>query len=191
MFKKVLRFKGQRTVALWVVILLALPFILFFHWGAGQSGPGPGGPAGVIFGRPISWERYNRTSQALRRELESQLGANAVPDDVEAVLRQQTWDRLILQEEARRRVTVTDEELARAIHSQPAFQQAGRFDAALYFRFVRALGLSPRLFEEQVRDDLRVQKLLEQVKPEDRASWMASLRQRAGLTSYVEDTPRE
>jgi len=191
MFKKVLRFKGQRTVALWVVILLALPFILFFHWGAGQSGPGPGGTAGVIFGRPISWERYNRTSQALRRELESQLGANAVPDDVEAVLRQQTWDRLILQEEARRRVTVTDEELARAIHSQPAFQQAGRFDAALYFRFVRALGLSPRLFEEQVRDDLRVQKLLEQVKPEDRASWMASLRQRAGLTSYVEDTPRE
>lgn len=191
MFKKVLRSKGRRTVALWVVILLALPFILFFHWGAGQSGPGPGGTAGVIFGRPIPWERYDQTSRAIRRELASQLGDDAVPDAVEAVLRQQTWDRLILQEEARRRVTVTDEELARAIHSQPAFQQAGRFDSALYFRFVRALGLSPRLFEEHVRDDLRVQTLLEQVKPEDRESWMASLRQRAGLKSYVEDTPRE
>jgi peptidyl-prolyl cis-trans isomerase D len=190
MFKKVLRFKGRRTVALWVVILLALPFILFFHWGAGQSGPGPGGTAGVIFGRPIPWERYDQISRAIRRELESQLGDDADADAVEAVLRQQTWDRLILQEEARRRVTVTDEELARAIQSQPAFQQAGRFDSALYFRFVRAMGLSPRLFEEQVRDDLRIQKLLEQVKADDRESWMAALRRRARLKSYVEETPR-
>lgn len=168
MFKKVLRLKSHRTVALWIVVLLALPFLLFFHWGAGQSGSGPGGTAGVIFGRPVPWERYDQAYRAIRRTLESQFAGNPVPDAFEPILRQQTWDRLILQEEARRRVAVTDEELARDIQSQPTFQQAGRFDSALYFRFVRAMGFSPQLFEEHLRDDLRVQKLLEQAKAEAR-----------------------
>ena len=191
MFKKVLRLIGRRTVALWIVIILALPFILFFHWGGGNAGPGPGGTAGVIFGRPIPWERYDQTYRAIRRGLESQFADNPVPDAFEPILRQQTWDRLILQEEARRRMSVTDEELARSIQTQPTFQQAGRFDPALYLRFVRAMGVTPQLFEERLRDDMRVEKLLEQVKAEDQAQWMESLRQRARLKSYVEDTPRE
>ncbi|MBI3087933.1 MAG: SurA N-terminal domain-containing protein [Candidatus Omnitrophica bacterium] len=165
MFKRLLKIRGRRAIALWIVLLLALPLILFFHWGmGGGNGPGPGGTAGVVFGRAIPWDSYQQEYQVIRRGLESQLGS--VPEAFEPFLQQQTWDRIILREEARRRMRATDQEVARYLRAQPTFQQDGQFVPGLYYRFVRGIGSTPRAFEERIRDDLRIQALVESVEAE-------------------------
>ncbi len=164
MFKRVLRLKRRQTIVLWtLIIIFVLPFILFFHMGVGgRSSQGPGGSAGVIFGRRIPWDVFQAQSQLIRGTLKARWGQ--VPESFEPWLRQQTWDRLILREEARRRTKVTDEEVAWYIQRQPMFQRNGRFDATLYYQLVQALGMNPQLFEEFLRDELRIQKLLDAVK---------------------------
>lgn len=166
MFKQVLKLKKRRTAVLWLlVIVLVLPMILFFQGGfRSMSQPGPGGTAGVLFGREVPWETFEQERQALRRSIAAQFGD--MPEALEPLVRQQAWDRLMLEAEARRRIRVTDHEVARALQDHPTFQQDGRFVPELYFNFVRGLGLTPQLFEERVRNDLQVQRLLERVRGE-------------------------
>lgn len=166
MFKRVIKLKKRQVAVLWLlVVVLVLPLILFFHIGLrGSSRPGPGGAAGELFGHAVPWEAFEQEYRMTRRAAAQQFGR--LPDGVEGFLRQQTWERLMLQEEARRRIRITDEELARHLQSQPTFQQAGRFVPEVYFHFIRGLGLSAPEFEDRVRDDLRIQRLLERVRGE-------------------------
>jgi peptidyl-prolyl cis-trans isomerase D len=57
-------------------------------------------------------------------------------------------------------VIVSDDELAKAIASNRAFMQDGKFSKKIYQIYLRNIGLKPKAFENIVRDDLRVKKLL-------------------------------
>jgi len=164
MFKRILRSKTLQARARWILaILLVPPFIFFFHmWVGGRSVPGPGGTAGVVFGRQVPWETFQQEYWLIRQSLEAQ-AQGTIPEGAEPALRQQTWDRLILREEARRQVRVSNEELAQFIQRQPTFQKDGRFVPELYYQFVRGLGFTTQAYEARIRDDLRIQKLLESV----------------------------
>ncbi|NPA83282.1 MAG: hypothetical protein GXO38_02225 [Epsilonproteobacteria bacterium] len=60
---------------------------------------------------------------------------------------------------------VTDEEVAREIASMPLFaNKQGRFDKELYVRILANNHLKPKDFEEQVRRDLLIRKLLQALK---------------------------
>ena len=164
MFKRILRSQHAKRVTQWTLFILVVPStvaFLFVNWG-NRSGAGPGGTAGELFGRPVPWERFQNEYHLARRNLQAQL--NASPDSLEPMLRQQTWDRLMLAEEAQRRVRVTDADVARHIQSQAFFQDHGQFLPQRYYQFVRSVGFTPQAFEERVRDDVRIERLVESVK---------------------------
>jgi len=164
MFKRLLHSKTlRRRTQLILALVMVPPFIFFFHlWVGGGSAPGPGGMAGKVFGRSVPWEVFHAEYQLVSQYLSEQLG-QAPPEAFEPFLRQQAWDRLIIREEARRTIRITDEELARFLQAQQTFQQDGRFVPELYDRYVRGLGISVEAFEERMRDDLRVQRLVDSV----------------------------
>ncbi len=163
MFKRILRSKTIQNRTRWILaIVMVPPFAFFFHlWTGNRATPGPGGSAGVLFGRQVPWETFQEEYLWLRRNASAQAGT--IPKGLETYFRQQAWDRLMLKEEARRRVTVSDDELARYLRERPTFQRDGRFAPDFYFRFVRSLGLTPQTFEARLRDDLGVEKLLERI----------------------------
>lgn len=165
MFRQLLRLKKRQVMVLWLlVIVFVLPFILFFHAGSLSPSYGPGGAAGEIFGRKVPWEVFQEELRLATQQLRAAFGE--LPDGFEEVLRQQTWDWLILKEEAQRTQRVSDEDVAAALRRQPQFQQDGQFVPELYFQYVQAVGSSPQAFEAHLRDDLRIRKLIEQVSAE-------------------------
>src|SRR3989338_8462666 len=101
MFTRLRRAKRRQTLVLWLLILVfALPLLVFFHVGISTPGGGEASFAGTLFGRRIPMEDFWFEHQQQRRTWEEQLGQ--VPEALEPWLRQQTWDRLILQAYARR-----------------------------------------------------------------------------------------
>lgn len=166
MFTRILKSKTMQSRVRWILaIVMVPPFAFFFHLWAGGGGPaGPGGSAGTLFGRPVPWDTYQEEYIWLRRNAAAQFGT--IPEGLEPYVRRQAWDRLMLKAEARKRVKVSDQELADHVQEQPAFQEDGRFSRELYFQWIRGLGLSPAAFEERLRDDLRIDTLLEQIKGE-------------------------
>ena len=154
----------RRRVSWMIAAVLILPFLFFFH--ATGQGParGPGGTAGTLFGKPVSWEAYHAQQQWVRRQLESQF-KGIPPEMLRSILDRQTWDRLMLLDEARRRMLrVDDAAVAAFIQRAPAFQEAGRFKPERYYQYVRLLGQSPKAFEGLLGDDLLIEELMNAVK---------------------------
>jgi len=169
MFRRLTKAKHHRTLILWLLIaVFVVPLLFFFHGGFGSVGR-ESSVAGTIYGRPVSWQVFQDESHLIRRSMEQQLGGQ-LAEVFEPYVQQQTWDRLLLKAEARRHIKISDRELADFIQHEPTFQQHGRFDRALYARFVQASGTSPRLFEERIREDLQVARLLEAIKAQVRLS---------------------
>ncbi len=164
MFKKLIVSKRLRRRVSWVSpAILILPFIIFFHASSQAPSRGPGGSAGVIFGKHIPWETFQEVYQVAERRVESQLGE--IPDALKPLLVQSTWDWLMLLEEARRRhLGVTDAQLLAAIQREVAFQDHGRFNRELYGRLLARNGLTPQRYERHLREQLMVESLIDSVK---------------------------
>ncbi|MBI3321408.1 MAG: peptidyl-prolyl cis-trans isomerase [Candidatus Omnitrophica bacterium] len=166
MFKRLMRSPAVRRRTSWVIaFVLLVPFILFFHASGRVPVKGPGGTAGIIFGKRIPWETFQEHRLWIRHRLEAQLG-NRVPENLlGALLTSAAWDRLILLEEAsRRRFRVDDRELASFIQGMAEFQEDGRFLPDRYHRILLAVGMNPQSFEERLRDDLRIQQLVTSIR---------------------------
>ncbi|MBI2884978.1 MAG: SurA N-terminal domain-containing protein [Candidatus Omnitrophica bacterium] len=159
MFKKLLHSKSVQRRAAWIlIIMLVPPFILFFNTWMGGTALTGGETAGVVFGRHVPLSEFQEEYARLRQRLEDEVGP--VPEVLEPWLRDQTWDRLILQAEAKRREKVSDQELAEFIRNQPAFQRDGRFMPEIYHQFIASRGMTPARFETRLRNELRITKLV-------------------------------
>lgn len=165
MFRRILKEKRIRSHTRWfllfLVAVLIVPLVLFFHSTAAPSRRGPGGIAGELFGRRIPWETFEQEYRLMEQDLASRFGGS-LPEGFEPFVRRQTWDRLIVREAAaRRRIRISDEALAAHIRSLPIFQEQGVFSPQRYDAIVRRMGASPRDVEERLREELRVQRMLE------------------------------
>lgn len=160
MFKKLIAsHQMRRRVSLIIAAVLVLPFILFFHATGQTPTSGPGGSAGILFGKRIPWETFQSQRLWLQRQWEHQFGD--LPQAMEAMLTSSTWDRLILLEEAKRQgLRVDDAELASTIEQISAFQDQGRFQPDRYRRYLQIMNTDPRTFESLLRNDLLVEKLV-------------------------------
>jgi|GEM_PF-2775696 len=188
MFKRLLASKHVQQRIRWIMGLLAatliIPLVIFFHATGRNAGAGPGGSAGEIFGHQVPWEEFQAEYQTLSRYLQEQLGKSVSLDMFEPMLREQTWDRLLLREDARRHIRIPDDELARFIRQQSTFQRNGVFSQDLYYRFVQATNQNPQQFETRVRDDLRLERLLESLKSQ------VSVRDEDTRASYAKEYER-
>ncbi len=185
----VLRSNAKSTFTWLIVIGIVVVFAINFGPGSLSKG-GCGGAAPPYAARvngqviPASdWERqYTQLYQLFRqqagdgftRELAVQLG-------LPAQAMEQIVDReLVVQDAKRRGVVVTRQELTRAVHAIPSFQENGQFSYPLYEESARAIAGSPAKFEAGMKDDLLYQKMMTAVREtvkipegEVRSAWEA------------------
>lgn len=152
-----LKFLRKRTKAIvWVVVLA------FTAWGgyavSTQFVDANRSP-GRIFGKEVSFRNYLLAHQAVQIFFPSPDPAHPPSaDEIEA----RTWQFLILQREAKRRkIQVTDEEVRNEISRILGVKTGQNLDPEQYLRWIRStFREEPREFEDQVREQLRIQKLL-------------------------------
>ena len=124
-----------------------------------------GESAGILFGRPVSPADYMKSLQAVTHQAILTHGdrfrQQVSLDDLDT----QAWERLTFVEEAQRKgLRVTDQEVIQEIQDLPLFRSNdGRFDERGYQAVMQyTLGTTPRIFEEEMRENLAIQKMIQQ-----------------------------
>ncbi len=122
--------------------------------------------AGRIFGQEVSFDEFSRAHLAWETQVKLQYGDKAREamktyfDPIQA-----TWDRLIvLHETKQRNFKVSDDDIVNAITHMPFLEKGNRFDPQAYELFIKySLGVTPRAFEEQLRENLAMARLFQDI----------------------------
>ncbi len=162
---KILR---NKKTAKKVWILLAIIIIpAFTLWGFGSSSRDRemNKPAGKIFGKNVSNQDFQNALSAAKTAAIMRFGDEFPKVEKYLNLESQAWERLIMLEEARRRkISIDDREVIITIQKAPYFQKNSAFDNKTYVEILRyVFRLQPRAFEEQMRQNLILAKLYQQV----------------------------
>ena len=153
-----IRDRTQSWIA-WVVVgMIIVPFAL---WGIHEyAGDTDRGTAAVVNGADISLMQYEQMSRDQLQQLRASMsGKNADLSKFEAkikenVLNQLIQHELLFQTAAHLKMTVSNEVLSRYIQSISAFHDQGKFSSARYEQLLKAQGMNPTRFEEELRRDL-------------------------------------
>jgi hypothetical protein len=151
-------FRSNTKIIIWItVIALALLF------GAGSivdlvSGKKSGRFAGEAFGKTVSFQEYNQFYRATQLFMPAEK-----PLEDPELLRQYTWQNIIYSREAKHNnIKVTDEEVRDNISNILKKQGLVSPTQEQYkIWLTRSLRMSPRDFEEGLREFMRIQKLLQ------------------------------
>ncbi len=150
-------FRKNTKFIIWItVVALALLF------GAGSIADLVGGKksgrfAGEAFGKSVTFQEYNQFYRATQLFMPSEK-----PVEDPELLRNYTWQNIIYAREAQRKdIKITDEEVRGEI-AKILKQQGLTNPTAEQYKIwlTRSLHISPREFEEGLREFLRIQKLL-------------------------------
>ena len=161
---KILRRKGVMRKLLW---LLAVVIILAFGF-FGQAYLLNRAPkvhyAGRVFGRTVPFDEFQKHFQQIHIQAAMQYGRNLYKVLPHLNLEDQTWDRILaLQAADQRNIHISDQQVIESIRTNPFFQKDGRFDNDIYKNILYAFRITPRQFEEGLRESLKIAKLYEQV----------------------------
>lgn len=139
--------------------------IAFVVWGAGSMATSRKNYAGIIFGKKISIPEYNRSYNAVLNRAKMLYADNLPKLKKFLNLNAQAWDRLILKCEAKRRlIRASNKEVIERVASFALYQRNGLFDKKLYRYIVEnVFQTTPREFEESVRDDIIIEKLIDSI----------------------------
>ena len=160
---------SQGWLAKSLLALITIPFALFgvdYYFRSGGASDAIANVDGVA----ITQVRFNEAMRGRLDELRNMLGQNApdiaqlnTPQLRNAVL-QRLVDQTVLQSRARGiGLAVPDKLVAERIGAIDAFREKGVFSQARYEQILRAQGLSPARFEQDVRDELALQAFQESV----------------------------
>jgi hypothetical protein len=158
--------KMMRTNAKYFYILFVVVILSFIFWGIGPKYGGEEGDAVAEVG-PYKittqeyWRAYNNTFKFYR-----ELYKDKFDEDMqkklnlkENVLNAMVDNRLLLLAAANNGMTVSDDELNRAIESEPAFMRDGVFDMNVYQNRLRLERITPEIYEASKRQELAIQKM--------------------------------
>lgn len=150
-------FRKNTKVIIWTVVL---SFLLWGAFSVGVQFQKKGRVAGEVFGKEVTFQEFNRF---YRSSQIFSFGEKPIQDP--NLLKQQAWQSLIFSKEARRRkIDVRDEEVRAEIMRLLQLQKIENPDTALYRRWLdQTVHESPKEFESQVRELLRVQKLIREI----------------------------
>ena len=122
-------------------------------------------PLGSLFGRPVSLREFLKAKEAATHQAILAHGDRYLRHVTEPQMEEAAWERLLFLTEARRKgIRVTDAEVVREIQEAPLFRRGqGQFDPRAYQVVIeQSLRTNPRVFEEEVREDLMIRKMIEQ-----------------------------
>jgi peptidyl-prolyl cis-trans isomerase D len=164
--------RQNTKIILWI-ILAAFVGTIVFAWGMNVTGMKKGGQTvvGVVNGHKITYQQYYRAFQNLYAQTQEQLGQE-MDQETFRQLREETWSQMVSQillteEIEKRKIGVTDEELANFILNNPPpylmnnenLQTDGRFDPQKYAAALADPRYDWTPLENQYRTFLPVQKL--------------------------------
>jgi len=165
---EVLRRKGVNKTILWfIAIVIILSFGVF---GTAYRMDNTVNSAGTIYGHSVNIKDFQQAYLDARDQAIRIYGDEFFKNGSKLDLEQEAWDRLVLLKEAQKRdITVTDQDVVAYIASLPYFQKDGQFDQILYEEIVQNPSIFDRPthdFEEGVRKQLIIKKLIDAVAPE-------------------------
>jgi len=154
---KALRNKRLMKIIMWALV------VIFAAWGMGSVATSRKYSAGTIFNKKISIQEYNNSYNSVLNRAKMMYGDKLPKMEKFLDLKNQAWDRLILLYAGKKRhIKATDKEVVEKIAGFPFFQQNSQFDARLYDYIVaNVFQSSPRDFEESVREDIIIEKLVD------------------------------
>lgn len=161
---KILRKKGVMKKILWLVAGVIILVFGFFGQAYLLDDGGRPNDAGKIFGKKISLKEFQRNLHQTQIQAMIQYGQNFEKISQFLNLEAEAWDRIILLREAKKRkIKISDQEVIDTIQNYSFFQRDGQFDRLLYDDILRyAFKITPRNFEEGIRDSLNFARLFEQ-----------------------------
>lgn len=121
--------------------------------------------AGTMFGRSVPANDYLRSLEAVTHQAVLSYGDRFRQSVSMQELEDQAWERLLFLNEARRKgIKVSDQEVVEELRNSPMFRNDnGEFDGRGYQVVMQyTLGTTPRVFEEETRQNLMIQKLIQQ-----------------------------
>jgi len=157
------RRKRVMKAILWSIAILIIPAFIWWDIDTRESKRiKKDSYVGTIQGKKISAQEYQQmyrdtSAQVLINYWANQELLNNLQENMELI----TWNRLILLGEAKRQgIQVPDADVIAYITSQPLFSRNDAFDQDRYEEIIqKRLRMSPRDFEEQVRNTLRIEKM--------------------------------
>lgn len=167
---------NKRGILTWIIVG-GIVFIFGVNFGPGSLSRGNGGGCSggqAIFAAKVNGEtiqplEFERAYQQYFNLFQGQMGGN-LPEELarQLGLGQRALDyvverELVVQEARRRGLVVTDEEVASALHSDPAFQLNGLFDAQTYRETARRIAGSEGRYEEDLREEQLYRRMLASV----------------------------
>jgi len=165
---EVLRKKGVNKAILWVIaVVIILSFGVF---GTAYRLDNTVNSAGTLYGHNVNIKDFQQAYLDARDQAIRIYGDEFFKNGNKLDLEQEAWDRLILLKEAQKRdIQVSDQEVVAYIAAIPFFQRSGQFDRTLYEDIVQNSSIFDRSthdFEEGIRKQLAIKKLIDAVAPE-------------------------
>ena len=156
--------KTAKKIWIGLAVIIIPAFALWGFGGAGRDRQETS-VAGKIFGKNVSNLEFKNSLIAVRTMAIMRFGEKLPEIEKYLDFEGQTWERLILLYEARRRrINVTDKEVVEEIQNAPYFQDKVGFNNKIYQEALRyVLRLQARIFEEQTRQNLILAKLYNQI----------------------------
>ena len=168
---------NTKSTFTWLIVL-GIVVVFAINFGPGSLSKGGGGGcaggsqtyAAKVNGRILPATEWNRQYRQLYTLYRQQAGDAFTPElAAQLQLPSQAMDQivdreLVVQEAKRRGLTIGKDELSRAVHAMPAFQENGQFNFPLYEESARAMYGSAGKFEAALKDDLLYQKMMSAVR---------------------------
>ncbi len=160
-----LRHKGVAKKVLWFVTIIIV--LSFAFMGVVNNFDNSINSAGTLYGKNVSIRDFQKAYFDARDQAIMLYGDRFFKMGDRLDLEKETWDRLILVKETKKRgITVSNQELAAAIAAIPFFQRDGKFDKQIYDMIVKNPSIfnrNPHDFEEGMRGQLAIRKLVETI----------------------------
>ncbi len=160
----------RHTKGIIIKVMIGLIAVVFVFWGIYSFRERPGAKIAYVNGDLITGQEYEAVYRDMLNSLQKQY-KNYWNDNLIKVfqLRQRALDslinkRLISQESERLGLRITDDEVADAILTYPAFQLNGEFDEGRYRSLLRYNRMEPADFESGIRSELLGQKIGQLIK---------------------------
>ena len=142
-------------IAIFIFAILIIPFA--FVGVSSYFTSGTVNAVAIVNDQEITLNDFNTAFQNYRRRMQSQMGSAFDPELFDQpVVRRQLLDQMINEELLAQvsmdaGLTVSDEALAEAITTLPAFEVDGEFNVDVYQQRLASQGMTPQLFEQDMR----------------------------------------
>jgi peptidyl-prolyl cis-trans isomerase D len=167
--------KYKQSVIIKVVFaVIVFSFIgtIFLVWGKGDTGlQGSSGYAIKIDKTRISYEQYQQSYQRIRNMFQQMLGTVTPELEKQYGIKKSAIDNLINQVLVKREakkmgLSVSRDEIVKAISGISAFQKDGVFNFDQYQQILKTQRMTPEAFEEAQKEDLLIKKAQDKIKGE-------------------------